>query len=185
MLVGDNIYIKPSPKAKRRVKNNLHVTSSKKACKPHGNVRSYTFGFVTSSPNIILWLKRWLIDSHCCVTSWVSSGNCLSPRKSGFLLVWAFNVTVWQVLMDFWCFQGNWELRKKNEVKSWRWWCSSQSSRKIPEFLTWNSSLDDRSKLFFPSLRFFFFQSSQLCWMHWSQKSEISEFPIVLDAAFI
>ena len=39
---------------------------------------------------------------------------------------------------------------EKNKVGSWRQWSSGQSSRKRPKFPSWNSELDDRSKLDFP-----------------------------------
>lgn len=46
-------------------------------------------------------------------------------------------------------------------------WSESRRSRKMPEFPTYNSELDDRPNIF-----------SQLTWTHWCRKSEISELPV-------
>ena len=52
----------------------------------------------------------------------------------------------------FWiygAFKTSWNT-EKNKIVSWRQWSSGWSSRKRPEFPTWNSELDDRSKRIFP-----------------------------------
>ena len=73
---------------------------------------------------------------------------------------WKLQIQQWVVWKE-WVTMANvnckhYKARKKegkNTVESWRQWSSGWSSRKRPEFPTWNSQLDDRSKRIFPVLK--------------------------------
>ena len=120
-------------------------------------MQQHTIHFWTHRCAVLTWTGRW------------RGGPCLQ------ILSWNFVIKVCHSL-NVWCFQDNWEFRKKLCLIM----TSGRTSRK--RFLTWNFELDDRSKRIF-LVGACSFQSSQLSWTHWNMRFPSSEFPVVLNSA--
>jgi hypothetical protein len=88
--------------------------------------------------------------NYACV--WCPNGSNnfgLGGISQSMVDIWCLLMLVMQYT-SYWCFQDKWELVKKQGqiITLVIFRSGSRSSRKMPYFPTWNSKLDDRSKLF-------------------------------------